>query len=194
MQKCHCLTVFFRMLLMHASVCWRISAKWRSLPSSGLRVRCSSRRCPRFAAALSKHRHIRRLPWIAVPVVACCATQLKRGFCCYPVVTYVCVANVFRHGASRDDAPCVTQTSANGYGLRSMNLGQADPVYLESLCPETYVKYSGAALVVVASAARVSLHSKRFLDAVVARWERTFGQILPLCVVLHSVANQQTSG
>ena len=75
-----------------------------------------------------------------------------------------------------------------------MHLRQAYLVHLEGLCLETYVEYSGAALVVVASAARVSLHSKRFLDAVVARWERTFGQTLPLCVVLHSVANQQTSG
>ena len=75
-----------------------------------------------------------------------------------------------------------------------MNLCQAYPVHLESLCPETYVEYSGAALVVVASAARVSLHSKRFLDAVVARWERTVGQTLPLCVVPHSVAKQHASG
>ncbi len=75
-----------------------------------------------------------------------------------------------------------------------MNLCQAYPVHLESLCPETYVEYSGAALVIVASDAGVSLHSKRSLDAVIARWERTFGRTLRLCVVLRSVANKQTSG
>ena len=75
-----------------------------------------------------------------------------------------------------------------------MNLCQADPIYLKSLRLETYVEYSGAALVIVARSTSVSLHYKRSSAAVVARWERTFGQILPLCVVLHSVANQQTSG
>ncbi len=75
-----------------------------------------------------------------------------------------------------------------------MNLGQKDPVHLESLCPETYVEYSGAALVIVASDAGVLLHSKRSLDAVIARWERTLGRTLRSRVVLHSVANKQTSG
>ncbi len=75
------------------------------------------------------------------------------------------------------------RTSANGHGLRSMNLCQADPVYLESLCPETYVEYSGAALVIVVGDTRVSLHSKRSPDAVIARWERTCDRTLRLCVL-----------
>ena len=50
-----------------------------------------------------------------------------------------------------------------------MNLGQADPVYLESLWLETYVEYWGAGLVIVASDAGVLIHSKRSLDAVIVR-------------------------
>ena len=75
-----------------------------------------------------------------------------------------------------------------------MNLCQADPIYLKSLRLETYVEYSGAALVIVASSTRVSLHSKRYPAAVVARWERIFGRTSRLCSVLHRIAEKQTSG
>ncbi len=50
-----------------------------------------------------------------------------------------------------------------------MHSRQAYLVHLEGLCLETYVEYSGAALVVVAGVARVYFHSKRFLGAAVAR-------------------------
>ncbi len=64
-----------------------------------------------------------------------------------------------------------------------MNLCQADSTYLESVCPETYVEYSGAGLGIGASDAGVLIHFKRSLDAVIVRWERTFGRTLRLCVV-----------
>ncbi len=75
-----------------------------------------------------------------------------------------------------------------------MHLYQADPIYLKSPRLETFLEYSGAALVIVASSTRVSLHSKRSPAAVVARWERIFGRTSRLCIVLRRIAEQQTSG
>ena len=75
-----------------------------------------------------------------------------------------------------------------------MHSRQAYLVHLEGLCLETYVEYSGAGLGIGASDAGVLIHFKRSLDAVIVRWERTFGRTLRLCVVLHSVANKRTSG
>ena len=62
--------------------------------------------------------------------------------------------------------------SVTGHGLRSMHLYQADPIYLKSPRLETFLEYSGAALVIVANGTRVPFHSKRSCAAVVALWER----------------------
>jgi len=75
-----------------------------------------------------------------------------------------------------------------------MHSRQAYLVHLEGLCLETYVEYSGAALVIVASDAGVSLHSKRYSAAVVALWERIFGRTSRLCNVLRIIAKKKTSG
>ena len=62
--------------------------------------------------------------------------------------------------------------SVTGHGLQSMHSYQADPIYLQSPRLETFLEYSGAALMMVAKGTRVPFHSKRFCVAVVALWER----------------------